>query len=650
MSSLDLFLPLAKVDLDQRLVTGVATAETPDRSGEICDYASSKPYFEKWSAEALAASGGKSLGAVRAMHGSIAAGKLTDIDFDDEGKRIVVAAKIVDDDEWRKVTEGVYTGFSQGGRYVKRWPDPGLEPRPLHRRAARNLARRPALPARRDLRGGEGRRGREARLRASRGHRRRRRRRPAAAATRRDAPAAASHETSEAFFKAAGELAEAAIELERAEEENARLRKALDDVSPALADLAKRVAALEAQPLPAKAALRAVAKSADGAAEAFGADEAVRRLAALPARGARARADQAQPRQSAAALLSSEPAIPEHPTRSPTPRRPAARRPEAFTRAIALLTAAIGSTARRSGRRAKSVSSDQRRLNLRRAKPGTLMNIAQSTEETLRPDEGGFDNRSPRPSRCRPAFPPTTCRRRRRTSIRSSRRCGIRCRASPASIPATPRAGAPSPRSSGSGYDAMGWVPEGQRTASMSYSAQAPGRALSDARRGRHGDLRGRSRRAGLRRPQRHRDAAPPAEDDAQGGDGAARRQRVPRARHARGADLSAPRARARPAGRHLFGDRRRAELRRLPELERLRRRRHHEDHHRQRRQHLYAERRLLDAQRQRHPGGDARPDAERDRRRSSPAPSPTPGMSARPARKPCRRSPPSTARPSARR
>ena len=35
-----------------------------------------------------------------------------------------MAAKIVDDDEWRKVQEGVYTGFSQGGRYVKRWPDP----------------------------------------------------------------------------------------------------------------------------------------------------------------------------------------------------------------------------------------------------------------------------------------------------------------------------------------------------------------------------------------------------------------------------------------------------------------------------------------------------------------------------------------------
>ena len=123
MSALDLFLPLAKVDLDRRLVTGVATAETPDRSGEIFDYASSKPYFEKWSAEAAAASGGKSLGAVRAMHGAVAAGKLTDIAFDDDAKRIAVCAKIVDDDEWRKVQEGVYTGFSQGGRYVKRWAD-----------------------------------------------------------------------------------------------------------------------------------------------------------------------------------------------------------------------------------------------------------------------------------------------------------------------------------------------------------------------------------------------------------------------------------------------------------------------------------------------------------------------------------------------
>jgi len=278
MSSLDLFLPLAKVDLDQRLVTGIATAETPDRSGEICDYASSKPYFEKWLAEALAASGGKSLGAVRAMHGRVAAGKLTDIAFDDERKRIVVAAKIVDDDEWKKVTEGVYTGFSQGGRYVKRWPDAETS---LVRYTAEpheiSLVDLPCLPdATFDVvKDGVV----EKRAFAPRAD--------IADETAdapphdRETPADAST-SAEAFFKAAAEFVEAAIELDRAEEENARLRKALDDLSPALVDLAKRVAALEAQPLPARAALRAVAKSADDAAEAFGVDEAVRRLAALP--------------------------------------------------------------------------------------------------------------------------------------------------------------------------------------------------------------------------------------------------------------------------------------------------------------------------------------------------------------------------------
>ncbi len=123
MPMLAMFLPLAKVDADQRIVQGVATAEQPDRSGEICDYDSTKPYFEAWSAQCREASGGKSLGAVRAMHGNVAAGKLTDISFDDASKRILVAAKIVDDDEWNKVLEGVYTGFSQGGRYIARWED-----------------------------------------------------------------------------------------------------------------------------------------------------------------------------------------------------------------------------------------------------------------------------------------------------------------------------------------------------------------------------------------------------------------------------------------------------------------------------------------------------------------------------------------------
>ena len=79
-------------------------------------------------------------------------------------------------------------------------------------------------------------------------------------------------------------LTYAALKLDRATTENARLRKALDDLTPALTDMKKRIAALEAQPLPAKAALRSIAKSADAADEALvSADDAVRRLASLPA-------------------------------------------------------------------------------------------------------------------------------------------------------------------------------------------------------------------------------------------------------------------------------------------------------------------------------------------------------------------------------
>jgi hypothetical protein len=59
------------------------------------------------------------------MHTSKAAGKLTDISYDDDTKTIEGVAKIVDGDEWEKVLEGVYTGFSMGGRYAKRWNDNG---------------------------------------------------------------------------------------------------------------------------------------------------------------------------------------------------------------------------------------------------------------------------------------------------------------------------------------------------------------------------------------------------------------------------------------------------------------------------------------------------------------------------------------------
>ena len=120
---LRLDIPITKVDAARRLVTGVATAEVADRAGEICDYASTKPFYAKWSEAIATSSGGKSLGNLRAMHGAVAAGKVTAIAFNDAARQIEICAKVVDDAEWAKVEEGVYTGFSQGGRYARRWTD-----------------------------------------------------------------------------------------------------------------------------------------------------------------------------------------------------------------------------------------------------------------------------------------------------------------------------------------------------------------------------------------------------------------------------------------------------------------------------------------------------------------------------------------------
>ncbi|MGH6830206.1 MAG: hypothetical protein ACREDG_03525, partial [Methylocella sp.] len=123
MSALRMFIPITKVDAARRLVYGLATAETEDRAGEICDYASTKPLYEKWSEEIAKSTRGKSFGNLRAMHGPVAAGKVTAITFNDAGKQIEICAKVVDETEWAKVVEGVYTGFSQGGAYEKRWTD-----------------------------------------------------------------------------------------------------------------------------------------------------------------------------------------------------------------------------------------------------------------------------------------------------------------------------------------------------------------------------------------------------------------------------------------------------------------------------------------------------------------------------------------------
>ena len=119
-----MFAQLQKIDATKRTVTGVMVSETPDAANEIFDYDASKAFFVDWSQHVSKSSGGKSLGNVRAMHQPISAGKLVDIQFDDEARKITCEAEIVDDGEWKKVEAGLYTGFSFGGKYVKKWKDP----------------------------------------------------------------------------------------------------------------------------------------------------------------------------------------------------------------------------------------------------------------------------------------------------------------------------------------------------------------------------------------------------------------------------------------------------------------------------------------------------------------------------------------------
>lgn len=128
MKTTRLFLPIRKVDEEQRLVYGVITEETLDKAGEVMDYEGSKPLFEKWSQGIAKATEGKSYGNVRVMHTNKVAGILNqELVFDDEARTIEACAKVVDDNEWEMVKAGAYTGFSIGGRYQRRWEADGVK-------------------------------------------------------------------------------------------------------------------------------------------------------------------------------------------------------------------------------------------------------------------------------------------------------------------------------------------------------------------------------------------------------------------------------------------------------------------------------------------------------------------------------------------
>ncbi|HWJ39872.1 MAG TPA: hypothetical protein VNT29_02010 [Candidatus Limnocylindrales bacterium] len=116
---------------DGLYIQGCLAAEEVDDTGEVMDWETSIPHFKSWNrafAEKTAnAEGGISVGNLRIMHQRIAAGKFVAMDYDEDAKKVLVTAKVTNEAEKKNVREGIYTAFSVGAKYMKKWYDSTLK-------------------------------------------------------------------------------------------------------------------------------------------------------------------------------------------------------------------------------------------------------------------------------------------------------------------------------------------------------------------------------------------------------------------------------------------------------------------------------------------------------------------------------------------
>ena len=105
-----LFVPfdLSKADDEQRIVEGYASTEALDCQGEIIKREAMERALPDW----------LKFGNIREMHQPSAVGVAVTAEHDDKGLKL--CAKIVDPLAWEKVKQGVYKGFSIGGRVTNR--------------------------------------------------------------------------------------------------------------------------------------------------------------------------------------------------------------------------------------------------------------------------------------------------------------------------------------------------------------------------------------------------------------------------------------------------------------------------------------------------------------------------------------------------
>jgi len=108
MADFTRYLPIAKVDDEQRMVWGYASTEVLDSQGEIVKREALEAALPDYMRFAN----------IREMHQPSAVGIATEAELD--GRGLFLAAHIVDPVAWEKVTSGVYKGFSIGGSVVSR--------------------------------------------------------------------------------------------------------------------------------------------------------------------------------------------------------------------------------------------------------------------------------------------------------------------------------------------------------------------------------------------------------------------------------------------------------------------------------------------------------------------------------------------------
>ena len=111
------FIEFTKKDEDQRIVGGYASSEALDSQGEIVEKDAIARALPGYLGEMDQITGKFRYGNLREMHQLSAVGKTMKARIDDKG--LYIEGKVVDKEAWEKVKEGVYAGFSIGGKIVK---------------------------------------------------------------------------------------------------------------------------------------------------------------------------------------------------------------------------------------------------------------------------------------------------------------------------------------------------------------------------------------------------------------------------------------------------------------------------------------------------------------------------------------------------